>query len=414
MPSQFAAARAYSAHKLHHWFESEESPHRILSMEGLRGLAILLVFLCHFQIVILGRLAATFHSRFFLTAAQIGGTGVDLFFILSGMLIYRAAMRPRLHYGQFMLRRVQRIYPTFFVVLLLYVVLSMVFHLGEHFAATGLQAKILYLLQNLFLLPGIVNLPPIISAAWSLSYEFCFYLVVPIFVRLFAVPSWRRQSRAGFWAVILLAYLLFVALKPGFFPQSPEFDGSYVRFTLFLCGMVIEEVLASKRGLTLLTRNAQWSLLALGAVALCLLLRSEWLTVGTPSHDLTGHAATRAACVIVLYTSLVLAALRPDGVLTPYFSTRSLRWTGNISYSFYLIHGFSLNVFAVIVAHLAWARRHPVAVSPILLLLAIGGTFLASTVLFLAVEKPFSLRRSQKRPAPPTPYPAGTSLREPT
>ena len=57
-------------------------------MEGLRGLAILLVFLCHYKIVILDRLSPAFSSAFFETTVQIGGTGVDLFFLLSGMLIY--------------------------------------------------------------------------------------------------------------------------------------------------------------------------------------------------------------------------------------------------------------------------------------------------------------------------------------
>lgn len=108
-------------HKLCGWYETDFGPSRIMPMEGLRGLAIALVFLCHFQIVILSPLSESFHSRFFLVMAQIGGTGVDLFFVLSGMLIYRAALKPGMKYGKFLLRRVERIFPTFVAVLALYI-----------------------------------------------------------------------------------------------------------------------------------------------------------------------------------------------------------------------------------------------------------------------------------------------------
>ncbi len=233
-------------HKLGNWYETDLGPSRILPMEGLRGLAIGLVFLCHFQIVILSRLSESFNSRFLLVMAQIGGTGVDLFFVLSGMLIYRAALKPGLKYGKFLRRRVVRIFPTFVAVLALYLVVLEVTHSGAHYHAVGFRAWSVYILQNLFLLPGVFNIPAIISAAWSLSYEFAFYLAIPILVVLLRARSWSRTARAFFWAAIIPAYLLFVHSFPGWFPSSEHFDGSYVRFTLFLAGMVVEEIVTSK------------------------------------------------------------------------------------------------------------------------------------------------------------------------
>jgi exopolysaccharide production protein ExoZ len=392
-----AMAMSFCKNTLQGWYETDSSAKRILPMEGLRGLAILLVFICHFQIVILERLANTFHSKFYLVVAQLGGTGVDLFFLLSGMLIYRAAMRPNLHYGKFLLRRIQRIYPTFIVVLALYILLSIFFHVGEHYHATGLKSQTAYLLENVFLLPGVVDIPPIISAAWSLSYEFAFYLAVPLLVRALLLRRWYPSGRASFCVVVIFSYLGFALLEPGLLPQYQYQDGSFVRFTLFLAGMVVEEILTSQRGRRLLAPKIQWCLLLSGVTAAAALFLSEWHTVGTPGHERAEHAVVRAFLVLVVYVGLALNALNVHGLFAGFFSMTVVRWTGNISYSFYLIHGFMLNVLAVLVGHLAWVNHRGSIAVPLLFALAAVSTFAAATVLFLTVEKPYSLRPGANR-----------------
>lgn len=383
--------------RLSRWYETDFGPSRIMPMEGLRGLAIALVFLCHFQIVILSPLSESFHSRLFLVMAQIGGTGVDLFFVLSGMLIYRAAMKPGMKYGKFLLRRVERIFPTFVAVLALYIVVLEFTHSGAHYHAVGFRAQSLYIVENLLLLPGVMNLPAIISAAWSLSYEFSFYLAIPILVLLLRAGSWSRRSRAIFWASIIPAYLLVVHSFPGWFHTSEHFDGTYVRFTLFLAGMVVEEILTSNRPERFLTRPVEWVLLASAALAFCALVLSEYQTVGLPIHESAQHAAVRSALLVTTYACLALLTLRSGGLLSRFFCYTPLRWTGNISYSFYLIHAFVLNVIALVVLRLSWARTNPRIVSLVLFVLAWTATFATTTILFLAIEKPWSLRPKAKR-----------------
>ncbi len=396
------------------WYETGQGENRVLAMEGLRGLAILLVFLCHFQMVILSHVAEAFQSRFATMCAEIGGTGVDLFFLLSGMLIYRAAMRPGVRYSRFLLRRVQRIYPTFLAVFAFYLVLSLGFHFGEHYRAAGGLAQLRYIGANLLLLPGILDIPPVISAAWSLSYEFAFYLTLPLLVRVFRMSSWGRRHRTLFWAIVILAYLCFVVSDPVLLPHYHFQDGSFVRFTLFLSGMILEEVLHAERGLRLLSRQNQNLLLVLALLALGCLVLSEMRTVQTLAHHSLHHAVVRAVLVLIMYSALSCLTLQPRGILATLFSHHSLRWTGNISYSFYLIHGFVLNVVSVAVAHLPWAKHHPAAAAPLLLVLALSSTFATATVLFLLVEKPFSLNASPSAPKPrATSHPEPLALREP-
>ena len=388
--------------RLGRWYETDFGPSRIMPMEGLRGLAIALVFLCHFQIVIMSRLSESFHSRFFLVMAQIGGTGVDLFFVLSGMLIYRAALKPGMKYGKFLRRRVERIFPTFIAVLALYIVVLEFTHSGAHYHAVGFRAQSLYIVENLLLLPGVINLPAIISAAWSLSYEFSFYLAIPILVLLLRARTWTRRSRAMFWILLIPAYLLLAYSHPSWFHSSEDFDGTYVRFTLFLAGMVVEEIVTSNGPERFLTRPTEWLLLASAGIAFCALVLSEFRTVGLPIHESPQHAAVRAGLLVATYGCLALLTLRSGGLLSRLFCSTPLRWTGNISYSFYLIHAFVLNVIALVVLHLSWTRTNPRLASALLFVPALAATYAVTTILFLAIEKPWSLRPKTKR----TPSPA--------
>ena len=82
-------------------------------MEGLRGFAVFLVFLVHYSTLIGPRIAGHGDLPVLAEAMHtLGNRGVDLFFVLSGYLIYGSLMRRPQPFGQFMLRRVERIYPA--------------------------------------------------------------------------------------------------------------------------------------------------------------------------------------------------------------------------------------------------------------------------------------------------------------
>src|ERR1039458_2950668 len=95
-------------------YTSPDSSNRLIPMEGLRGVAILLVFFCHYNVLV-GRFLVLpyFPADLLQTLARMGTSGVDLFFLLSGFLIYRATLRPNLKYFRFIARRARRIYPPF-------------------------------------------------------------------------------------------------------------------------------------------------------------------------------------------------------------------------------------------------------------------------------------------------------------
>ncbi len=121
---------------------------RNLPMEGLRGLAVLLVFFVHYHSLLnhwLSPESRTYAFSYFMWS--IGNSGVDLFFVLSGYLIYGAVISKRVHYASFMKRRIERIYPTFLCVLAIYLVLSALFPAENKIPARASEAAI-YILQN--------------------------------------------------------------------------------------------------------------------------------------------------------------------------------------------------------------------------------------------------------------------------
>jgi peptidoglycan/LPS O-acetylase OafA/YrhL len=97
---------------------------RIPELDGLRGLAILLVIVCHYVASAEGGIT-NFWLGHFLRALSVGWSGVDLFFVLSGFLIggilIDSRTSPR-YFRTFYLRRVYRILPIYYSWIFLYTI----------------------------------------------------------------------------------------------------------------------------------------------------------------------------------------------------------------------------------------------------------------------------------------------------
>src|SRR5262249_49773314 len=137
--------------------------------------------------------------------AILGQSGVDLFFLVSGFLIYGHVLVKQTSYTWFMKRRLRRIYPAFGCMLLVYTIL--------HFAVYPLDrvpqdpaAAAVFILQSAALLPGIFDIPPLFSVAWSLSYEMLFYCTIPVLVAVTGLRRWRPSWRMLFFAVLGAIY----------------------------------------------------------------------------------------------------------------------------------------------------------------------------------------------------------------
>jgi peptidoglycan/LPS O-acetylase OafA/YrhL len=347
-----------------------ETPHgsrqQIPPIEGLRGLATLLVFSVHYVTLVKPWLAPNTATEPIATALYaIGHAGVDLFFVLSGFLIYGGLMARPAPFTSYVRRRLRRIYPAFAAVFLLYVAATW-FAPSQSKLPDGAANAGVYLAANFLLLPGMVEMEPMITVAWSLSFEMFFYLTCPVLIECLFLRRWPAWGRCA----------LFVALAGVLLLLAPVLE-SRTRLAMFLAGMLLVETLRPLPG-RLLSAIAT---VAVGAALAC--------SYEIETREL-GPAAWTAVLFIAFYL-LSLAAFQDDGPLWRVFSWTPLRWFGNMSYSFFLLHGLVLNVLFFSLRRIAPPAATWDGMFWILLVPAFILALLSSAVLFLLVERPFSL-----------------------
>ena len=337
-------------------------------MEGLRGFSVVLVFLVHYVTLVNPWMDPASSLLDFSNALHtMGNAGVDMFFVLSGYLIYGSLLSRSQTFGRFMLRRVERIYPVFMTVFVVYIALSFVFP-SENKIPASFSQGLIYLLQNFFLLPGFFPIQPLITVAWSLSYEMFCYLEIHSLIPFLGLRQRSARWRVYFFltmAVVMLAYC-------GVY-------GGPVRLTMFIAGILLYEAIQSR---SLPTPP--------GGVALAALLFGLLAPLAPWGGQMV--FAFKTSVLFVAFFVVCLACFRdPAAWLSRAYSWRPLRWLGNMSYSYYLVHGLALKAGFLLLAFLLPMARYGDWLFWALLPTMFALTLLAAAVLFLAVERPFSL-----------------------
>jgi peptidoglycan/LPS O-acetylase OafA/YrhL len=185
---------------------------RVLQLDILRGVAILLVLCCHSPSAFRresGRLRIVD-----LFMHNFGWTGVDLFFVLSGFLIGGLLFNEIKRYGaldvpRFLMRRMLRIWPAYYC-LLVVIIVRLMFEHGESFGTAWSKTWPAFVhIQNFIEVPR--------PQLWSLAIEEHFYLAMPLFLWFLT-----RKTKSGgvslmpwacaFMSVVCLALRSFLLL----------------------------------------------------------------------------------------------------------------------------------------------------------------------------------------------------------
>lgn len=301
-------------------------------IEGLRGIAILLVVLYHAQ-----------------TPGFSGGfIGVDVFFVISGylitgLLVAEIEKTGRLDLPRFYARRVRRLLPAAALVLLVTLLVGRLIdppvahrELANTAIATALYVSNLWFARNAtdYLASDAEGSP--LLHTWSLSVEEQFYLVWPVIV-LVAMRGFRGQlSRRR---VILVMALLGVA-SLGFaiwlarIAQPWAFFGSPTRAWEFALGALAG--LASTSSLAARPALGRW---LAGAGMLTIILAGALLD---RNSSFPGFAVAPVVATAVL---LMAGASGSAGWVTTVLIAAPMQWIGRMSYAWYLWH-WPVRVFA--------------------------------------------------------------------
>ena len=318
---------------------SEPGPYsrHIPALDGLRGLAILGVMASH---LFAGNppgpvIRALQHISVF------GAPGVDLFFVLSGLLItgilYDSLGDPRF-FRKFYARRALRIFPLYYGVLITLLLLTRPLHLHwQHMQwvlLAYLQNTDLVMPFNQFGLGDGIN----IDHLWSLAVEEQFYFVWPILVFLVAARGRvLRLALALSVGALLVRYVFVTHHLPFHFINRSTLS----RADSLLLGAALALLLRGPRhDLTL--RLAPTVLALSSAAYLALLALAQ-----TPSAPPWMHPHALFFCLG--YTLLALASaaliawcLRPSPLPRRIFELPLLRFFGKYSYGLYVLHVLAL------------------------------------------------------------------------
>ena len=184
------------------WGEGAGYRGRIIELEGLRGIAIVLVTLHHFWPD-----AGAFFAQW-APLAHLGWIGVDLFFVISGFLIGGILLDTRhdaRYFGNFYARRVLRIFPLYYLLVL---TLFAVVPIGQAivhqlpYGDTGFVREsgspVWYLLFAGNIRESITGVEPayMLAPLWSISIEEQFYLLCPLLVRWLDLSALKRVLAA--------------------------------------------------------------------------------------------------------------------------------------------------------------------------------------------------------------------------
>ena len=362
---------------------------RFDSIDGLRGLACLMVLLYH-GCTHFGDIAWPHLSlgAFPLTQARLfayGYGGVDLFFVLSGFcLAYPIVSRPDrpVDWKQYAVNRVRRIVPPYWAAMLLFGGLSLWItrHQVQPFAAQHILGwpgarQVVY---SLLLVSPSFN-----SSFWTLPVEWRWYFVLPALIWL-----WRRIGGAGVLLCLIPISLVSIFMPSHLARLNFLVTGLPTFMPLFGLGIWAAS-LAAGRGKQpwerQIVRYAPAGVLATLLIVLAFApLNSEAIT---KKWMLMRLVAWGPFCFF-----LVLAATR-EGRIRRFVSWRPLVWVGTFSYSLYLIHEPFLRAAAALILPRHW----PLGVLLFLQVLLLPSVMVGLGYLFfLVAEKPF-LRRPVKK-----------------
>jgi peptidoglycan/LPS O-acetylase OafA/YrhL len=342
-------------------------PLRIAAIDGLRGVAVVLVMVYHFDLGLPG-----------------GFIGVDLFFTISGFVVTRRLLhqfgistnRTKVLLQSFYVGRFWRLFPALAAVIVFVVGLSQIMdpvlgtpkrNLAHGLAAFAGLANWYRLLNPD--LPGEVARP--LLHTWSLSIEEQFYVCLPLLLAVF-----RRRARTAAYALGVFCVAASALPLPSNDPTERYFF-TMARLAPIGFGVLLAAFLdghSAKPNLAGLRRGFRSTDGVFAAIALLLLPTLRWSTWNSRSLFPVGLG------LLGLLSAGLLGLLTLDrsGLASAALESRPAQYLGSRSYSLYLWH-FPL-------AHLFMSEPKSVRS-----LAWVALSFLAAEISYQTIERP--LRR---------------------
>src|ERR1700709_338558 len=190
-------------------------------------------------------------------ALSYGGRGVDLFFVISGFVIFYATHASKLTPADFLRRRVERIVPLYFVVI--FAVTMLAITLPATFGTPDWYTP-RHILKSLAFISFTDGDMPVVYVGWSLEYEMYFYFATALLMAL-TRDVWRN-------IVVTFSAVAFLG-------QIPGVGAALGNYAFFADPMILEFVLGVSVGWVLVNGRIGWPMPVAAACAIAAVLVTD-------------------------------------------------------------------------------------------------------------------------------------------
>jgi peptidoglycan/LPS O-acetylase OafA/YrhL len=364
------------------------SSRHIAALDGLRGVAIILVLLNH---------AVFVSARFF-----PGWSGVDLFFVLSGYLITGRllATRDRPNYlANFYRNRALRILPLYYAVIIGFFLVVHLFvqkkNLPEFSVYIDHWKGFLVFTQNwTYIRYGFPKNRSLIPL-WSLAVEEQFYLIWPLVVLAISSATARWKIFAGLIILILITRTAFCLYYPS--SNSLNYYNTFFRADALLIGSLLCQLHNSNIKL-----NNGW--MKLGALVLLTVFIAAGLILHNVNFDNPFYGTIGYTLLALFFACILHLAVVPgSGKIAGFLRLPFLRYCGKISYGLYLFHDPIIQAAGTKIY--TWGNSrwpgHPDLIYSIAGAICVLPAFLLATLSFYYFESFFLRLKSHSIPPEP-------------
>lgn len=306
-----------------------QMPNRSIELDFIRGLAIIAVMGFHFHTVQTG---SAIVGAIEYPLKNFGREGVNLFFTLSGFLVGGLLLRQYAESGRvdarrFIIRRIFKIWPAYYVLILFHV------FAGRHPTST-------FLIQNLTHLQNYLGTS--IAQTWSLAVEEHFYLFLPALLLIYS----RLHLRANVIIASLLAICGVVLVARCIVVWNGDVHAAFFytqyRIDSLLFGVVLAAIYWMKPGIYRNFARRKGLLIAMVAGLIA------WLALCTKHVALDesiGYTIQTLGFVALLVLTLEYSAPIHRAIVF-----RVIAWIGVYSYGIYLWHSLALGPADILIA----------------------------------------------------------------
>ncbi len=280
---------------------------RIIELDALRGIAALSVFFYHASIY--------YKDSIYFSIFRFGLTGVDLFFIISGFVIFSSIKnKTRI---QFVKSRFLRLYPSYWLAVTFTFILIIIKYY---------EKGILHLLPikqyfvNLSMIQEFFHIENLDGPYWTLYVELFFYVIIFLFL------SKESMIYIILGSISIISTLVRYDLLPSVFPFSFLTNTPIsAQSSLFLAGILFYKLMISKNKLYFVP---------ILACLICqtLILKSHYLVAKIQDINFYEH-------IFLLILFFLIFSLLVYNKLF-FFKIKYLLYLGNISYALYLTHQY--------------------------------------------------------------------------